>query len=490
MAQVQAAQLLARGVQDVWLSGDPQISFYRSTFKRHVPFAATIERFLVPIDGRILLNPKSDLLGYTYLSAHDPTTGALVPNADWSNIISTIELVIGNQTIATHDMTYINTIQKVLETDTYSKRSATSAFQPLGFFFDRQYLPIVGLNYSDVRVNITWTSTSTATQYVYKCWAFCVHLGEDERQFFATKRHQMLIPQLQRSIIQSEPTFHGPLKYIAAPCVNYSYVYSPPVPAGVSATGGTVTTYSSGGTTYTVHTFTATDDFTVTVGGLIDVLIVGGGGSGSMDFQSFATGGGGGGGGEVLYITAYDVSPGTYSAIIGEGGLNEGGGFGGTAYDGDPSSIFSYTANGGQKRASEDDKNGGTSGSGNLGGIGTVSGGGGGGGAGDVGSNSIGAKGGNGGDGLPYDISGTMTYYGGGGGGSAAFLGPPTFAYDTQGLGGLGGGGNGVTPDDPRPNGTPNTGGGGGAGTNGGFFGTPRNSGYGGSGVIIIRYVG
>ena len=70
MAQVQAAQLLAQGAQDVWLSGDPQVSFYRSNFKRHVPFATTIERFLVPQDGRIVVNPKSDLLGYKIGRAH------------------------------------------------------------------------------------------------------------------------------------------------------------------------------------------------------------------------------------------------------------------------------------------------------------------------------------------------------------------------------------------------------------------------------------
>jgi len=227
MSKVQAAQLLARGVQDVWLSGDPQVSFYRSNFKRHVPFAMTIERFIVPRDGRIVINSKSDLLGYTYLTAHDPTSGALVPNADWSNIISTVELVIGNQTIATHDITYINVIQKVLEAETYSKRSSTF-FQPLGFFFDRQALPLVALKYTDVKINITWASSIAATQYLYRCWSYCIHLGEDERQFFVNGTHQMLIPKLQRTIIKSEPSFYGPLKYIAAPCVNYINMYSPP----------------------------------------------------------------------------------------------------------------------------------------------------------------------------------------------------------------------------------------------------------------------
>lgn len=486
MAQVQAAQLLARGAQDVWLSGDPQVSFYRSNFKRHVPFATTIERFLVPQDGRIVVNPKSDLLGYTFLTAHDLTTGALVPNADWSNIISTVELVIGNQTIATHDLTYINTIQKVLETDTYSKRAATAGFQSLGFFFDRQYLPIISLKYSSVQINITWSSTNAAAQYNYKCWVYCTHLDEDERQFFTKGKHQMLIPQLQRTIIQTEPTFHGPLKYIAAPCVNYTLVYSP---SGPAATGGTITTYSSGGVTYKVHTFTSDGTLDITTGGNFDVLVVGGGGSGSMEYEQNSSGNGGGGGGEVVYSAAYNGVPGSYSVIVGDGGINVGGGFSGTAYNGNVSSIFTFSAAGGIAFSSEDQtgKTGGASGSGNAGGTGSISAGGGGGGAGAAGSNASGTTGGNGGIGLAYDISGTLTYYGGGGGGSAGYLGGGNFG--TQGLGGLGGGGNGVKPGDPRPNGQTNTGGGGGAGTNGGTFGTPRNAGYGGSGIVIIRYV-
>lgn len=222
MAQI---QLLAQGIQDAWLSGKPQVSFYRSNFKRHVPFGLSIEQFTVPMDGKIVINTKSDLLGYTYLTAYDRTTGALVPYPAWTNIISTVELVIGNQTIAIHDLTYINTIQKVSESDTYSKRSSTTSFQPLGFFFDRQALPLVALKYADVKINITWNSTTAATQYIYKCWSHCIRLGEDERRFFATRRHQMLIPQIQRVPVSREPFFRGPLKYLAAPCVYYPAVY-------------------------------------------------------------------------------------------------------------------------------------------------------------------------------------------------------------------------------------------------------------------------
>ena len=243
MGEVQAAQLLAQGEQDAWLSGTPEISFYRSCYKRHIPFAMSLEQFLVPPNGTIVVNPKSDMIGYTYLTAHDPSLGTLVPNADWSNIISTVELVIGNQTIAKHDLVYINTIQRVLEADTFSKRSQTPGFQPLGFFFDRQALPLVALKYTDVKINISWVSTPASVQYIYRCWSHCIHLGEDERQFFATRRLQMLIPKMQRTMLSNQPTFYGPLKYIAAPCVNYTSVYIlPKAVSGLTVSGATYTT--------------------------------------------------------------------------------------------------------------------------------------------------------------------------------------------------------------------------------------------------------
>ena len=42
--------------------------------------------------------------------------------------------------------------------------------------------------------------------------------------------------------------------------------------------GGTITTYTSGGVTYQVQTFTASGTLTVNSSGVVDVLVVGGGG--------------------------------------------------------------------------------------------------------------------------------------------------------------------------------------------------------------------
>ena len=59
------------------------------------------------------------------------------------------------------------------------------------------------------------------------------------------------------------------------------------------ATGGTVTTYSSGGNDYKVHTFTSNGTFTISAGsGNVDYLVIAGGGGGGGE-----VGGGGGGGG-------------------------------------------------------------------------------------------------------------------------------------------------------------------------------------------------
>ena len=80
-------------------------------------------------------------------------------------------------------------------------------------------------------------------------------------------------------------------------------------------TGGTVTTYSSGGTTYRVHSFLSNGNFVAGSSGVVDMLIVGGGGGGGNYL------GGGGGGGAVLHVQNRTLSAGTYAVVRGNGGL-------------------------------------------------------------------------------------------------------------------------------------------------------------------------
>ena len=87
------------------------------------------------------------------------------------------------------------------------------------------------------------------------------------------------------------------------------------------ATGGTVSTYESGGTNYKVHKFTSSANFVVPTGLTLSncniVIVGGGGGSGA-----YGNGGGGGGGGGGGYgnATVTSLTAGTYSITIGAGG--------------------------------------------------------------------------------------------------------------------------------------------------------------------------
>jgi len=287
---------------------------------------------------------------------------------------------------------------------------------------------------------------------------------------------------------------------------NASNYYS----GGGAPSGGTKTTYSSGGTDYTVHTFTSTGTYTSLSAINVDYFIVAGGGSGGG-----AHGGAGAAGG---YLTAasYSLPAGTYTATIGTGGVSvtgsgfqhpgvdgldttfsasgfstltalKGGAGAGVGPAGEASSTYhgaggsgTYGSGGGGCSAAGSGGVG-TAGQGNAGGGGNGTagasnvsggGGGGGGGAGAAGSGS-GVNGGNGGTGIQnlYQTGANQWYVGGGGG-----RGSTTGGTGGSGVGGAGG--SNVTPTA----GATNTGSGG-----GGAQGASSASGAGADGIVIIR---
>ncbi len=213
----------------------------------------------------------------------------------------------------------------------------------------------------------------------------------------------------------------------------------------------------------------------------IDVFVVGGGGGGGSRMND--DGGGGGGGGYTTTAKRIAVAKGTgYEIVIGRGGTgsskayaNTYGGTGVSAMDGEQSSAFGFTAEGGK---------GGTS---KLGGDGGCGGGFNGGDGGSNGGDGYGAITETRGPGKGQGMStrafseGVYACYGGGGGGGAL-----RYSASGPGKGGETGGGDGGQAKDgvvSGQNGADNTGGGGGAvgGEADGYGGN------GGSGVVIIR---
>jgi hypothetical protein len=263
-------------------------------------------------------------------------------------------------------------------------------------------------------------------------------------------------------------------------------------------TGGTETTYINGsGVNITVHTFLANGTFTVNNSMNVSVLVIGGGGAGGLTKPSFYGAGAGGAGG-LLYNSSIPLSVGSYSVVVGTGGINFTTGTSNTTLMNGSNSIFgnmtAYGGGHGQHNGTSDPagQNGGSGGGGGNsagghvigqgqdgsgnGGTGSAAGGGGGAsGAGFLGSFTGGA----GGDGTNYSISGVSTCYAGGGGGGAYDNGGQLGGTATCG-GGAGGNGNGAPT--AGADGVNGTGGGGGGG------GYVMYGGKGGSGIVIISY--
>ena len=76
------AQLVAVGAQDAHLVGDPEVSFFRSTYRRHTNFSQTVERQVIQGAlsrggmSTIRFERKGDLLGYTYFTSINNSSNA------------------------------------------------------------------------------------------------------------------------------------------------------------------------------------------------------------------------------------------------------------------------------------------------------------------------------------------------------------------------------------------------------------------------------
>ena len=229
------AQLVAVGAQDVHLVGQPEVSFFRSTYKRHTNFSQTVERQV--IQGNVSNNGmstvrferKGDMLNYVYLV---PNTGtATVAVADWRTVISKVELLIGGQLVDEHDSTYSTLIAPTLSATSSSKSvagdlyggSTNERFYPLRFAFCENWqtaIPLIALQYHDVELRITWGAAAADSSKKWDVYANYAYLDTQEREMFASQPQNMLITQVQKAIASNakikELNFNHPVKYLAA----------------------------------------------------------------------------------------------------------------------------------------------------------------------------------------------------------------------------------------------------------------------------------
>jgi hypothetical protein len=229
------AQLVAVGAQDVHLVGQPEVSFFRSTYKRHTNFSQTVERQV--IQGNVSNNGmstvrferKGDMLNYVYLVPNNGTATQSV--ADWTTVIKKVELLIGGQLIDEHDSTYSTLIAPTLSSTASSKSvgadlyggATAERFYPLRFAFCENWqtaLPLISLQYHDVELRITWGDNAADNSFKWDVYANYAYLDSQEREIFASKPQNMLITQVQKAISSGskmqELNFNHPVKYLAS----------------------------------------------------------------------------------------------------------------------------------------------------------------------------------------------------------------------------------------------------------------------------------
>jgi len=229
------AQLVAVGAQDVHLVGQPEVSFFRSTYKRHTNFSQTVERQVIQGNvsnngmSTIRFERKGDMLNYVYLVPNNGTATQSV--ADWTTVIKKVELLIGGQLIDEHDSTYSTLIAPTLSATASSKSvgadlyggATDERFYPLRFAFCENWqtaLPLISLQYHDVELRITWGAAAADNSFKWDVYANYAYLDSQEREVFASKPQNMLITQVQKAISSGskmqELNFNHPVKYLAS----------------------------------------------------------------------------------------------------------------------------------------------------------------------------------------------------------------------------------------------------------------------------------
>ena len=223
--------LVSVGAQDVYITGQPEVSFFRQNYKRHTNFSIKPERidyignFESGAEVTIPIKSKGDLLSYVWLEAHGISATGVNGTGLFSTDSSPTEflLYIGGQQVCRLDSLYVQGVHNVLynetqarassavstaETKDNAKNSAGSADSfVIPFFFSQDWtksLPLVAMQYHDVEIRIKCRGGGFAS--IPKVYAMYAYLDTEERKFFTEKEHEILITQTQYQMVDQTAT--------------------------------------------------------------------------------------------------------------------------------------------------------------------------------------------------------------------------------------------------------------------------------------------
>jgi hypothetical protein len=243
--------LVSVGAQDVYITGDPQVSFFRQNYKRHTNFAIKPERmdyigtFNSGNEVVIPIRSKGDLLSYVWIensgiNAPSSAAGLLFDDGTGAGAVSNttspteFSLFIGGQEVCKLDTLFVANVQNVVYNESQAKASAAVTSMDGGinasnnsyiipFFFSEDWtksLPLVGLQYHEVEIRIKCRNGTLAQGSSPKVYGSYIYLDTQEREFFANTEHELLITQTQYQPMSTSDTsidltyFNHPVKSI------------------------------------------------------------------------------------------------------------------------------------------------------------------------------------------------------------------------------------------------------------------------------------
>tara|TARA_B100001758_G_scaffold29470_1_gene20844 strand:+ start:1085 stop:2134 length:1050 start_codon:yes stop_codon:yes gene_type:complete len=228
-------QLVAYGAQDVYLTGNPQITFFKVVYRRHTNFS--IESIQQTFNGNAQANNRvtcqisrnGDLVHKLYVE-FTPKDEDI---DDARECIKKVEVEIGGQLIDRQYGDWMKiwnelTLPAGKETGYNAMIKAESnltpphikAYVPLEFWFCRNIglaLPLIALQYHEVKINIEFSDQEFGDATL---WADYIFLDTDERRRFAQLSHEYLIEQVQftggeainSSNLSAKLSFNHPVK--------------------------------------------------------------------------------------------------------------------------------------------------------------------------------------------------------------------------------------------------------------------------------------
>jgi len=239
-------ELASFGAQDIYLTGNPQITFFKVVYRRHTNFSMElIKQTLIGSSGTnntqtCKVSRDGDLIMDVWISENstsssDPTITQNNVDGQIYDYIDNVELVIGGQLIdiqhgdwnaiwwnLTTPESKVNGTRNMFcgqsgAADT-GNDNGSYFYYPLNFWFCKNpglALPMIALQYHDVEFKITWGSSSIVSSP--EVWINYVYLDTDERRRFAQIAHEYLIEQVQRSTFTGDNSsfnlnFNHPVK--------------------------------------------------------------------------------------------------------------------------------------------------------------------------------------------------------------------------------------------------------------------------------------